>query len=74
MTDRIENKTIVINNAMIPYKFGNSDGLFNMESALSYLQKFPKGIYISIDEKIFDWRNILNNKNYIIFEKLELYK
>ena len=74
LADAVQDKTIVLTGAMIPVKFGSSDGLFNMESALSYLQKFPKGIYISIDEKIFDWRNILNNKNPIIFEKLELYK
>ena len=30
-------KTIVLTGAMIPYKFGTSDGLFNIASALAYV-------------------------------------
>ena len=30
-------KTIVLTGAMIPYKFGTSDGLFNIVSALAYV-------------------------------------
>ena len=32
---------IVLTGAMIPFKFGSSDGLFNMGSALSYVQALP---------------------------------
>ncbi|MFM1971688.1 MAG: hypothetical protein RL185_370, partial [Bacteroidota bacterium] len=32
------NKTIVLTGAMIPYKFGSSDGLFNLGSALAFTQ------------------------------------
>ena len=31
-------KTVVLTGAMIPYAFGSSDGLFNLGSALSFVQ------------------------------------
>jgi L-asparaginase len=37
----INNKTVVLTGAMIPYKFGSSDGLFNLGSALAFVQTFP---------------------------------
>ena len=37
-------KTIVLTGAMIPYKFGSSDGLFNLGSALGFVQSLTKGI------------------------------
>ena len=43
---RIEGKTIVLTGAMIPYKFGSSDGLFNLGSALAFAQTLPHGVYI----------------------------
>src|SRR5436190_19429553 len=39
-------KTIVLTGAMIPYAFGSSDGLFNLGSALSFVQLLPAGVYI----------------------------
>ena len=37
----VENKTIVLTGAMVPYKFGSSsDGLFNLGSALAFAQTF----------------------------------
>ena len=34
-------KTIVLTGAMVPYAFGSSDGLFNLGSALSFVQVLP---------------------------------
>src|SRR5262245_16782090 len=34
----ITDKTIVLTGAMVPYAFGSSDGLFNLGSALSFVQ------------------------------------
>ncbi len=45
MTDA--GKTIVLTGAMIPYAFGSSDGLFNLGSALSFVQVLPPGVYIA---------------------------
>ena len=42
------NKTIVLTGAMIPYKFGSSDGLFNLGCALAFVQSLPVGVYLSL--------------------------
>jgi len=41
LAEAIIDKTIVLSGAMIPVKFGSSDGLFNMGSALSFVQALP---------------------------------
>jgi L-asparaginase len=46
---RIEGKTIVLTGAMIPYKFGSSDGLFNLGSALAFAQTLPPGVYVAMN-------------------------
>ena len=71
LADIIVNKTIVLTSAMIPVKFGSSDELFNMGSALSFVQSLSKGIYISMNGQIFDWENVLNNNKLSFFEELE---
>ena len=38
-----QDKTIVLTGAMVPYAFGSSDGLFNLGSALSFVQVLPAG-------------------------------
>lgn len=63
-------KTIVLTGAMVPYKFGSSDGLFNMGSALAFVQTLPKGVYVVMNGKYFDWHNVRKNKASGIFEEL----
>ncbi len=53
LANRIQDKTIVLTGAMIPYKFGSSDGMFNLGSALAFVQLLPPGVYISMNGKIF---------------------
>lgn len=67
----LKNKTIILTGAMIPYKFGSSDGLFNLGSALSFAQSMPNGIYIAINGKIFNWNNVKKNKPKGQFETLK---
>ena len=57
---------------MIPIKFGSSDGLFNLGSALSFLQSLPKGIYIAMNGQIFNYENVKKNSELGVFEELEL--
>jgi L-asparaginase len=38
---QVSGKTIVLTGAMIPIKFGSSDGLFNLGSALAFAQTLP---------------------------------
>ena len=61
LADRIQDKTIVLTGAMIPYKFGSSDGMFNLGSALAFVQLLPPGIYISMNGKIFPAGQVRKN-------------
>ncbi|PCI38589.1 MAG: asparaginase [Elusimicrobia bacterium] len=63
-------KTIVLTGAMIPYKFGgSSDGLFNLGSALSFVQSLPVGVYIAMNGQIFPWDKVRKNKRLGRFER-----
>ena len=64
-------KTIVLTGAMIPYKFGSSDGLFNLGSALAFVQALPKGVYVAMNGKWFHWNNVIKNRKTGIFEELQ---
>ena len=50
---RLEGKTIVLTGAMVPYAFGSSDGLFNLGSALSFVQVLPPGVYVAMNGRHF---------------------
>ncbi len=71
LASSIKNKTIVLTGAMIPYKFGSSDGLFNLGSSLAFVQTLPQGVYISMNGKYFRWDNIRKNKQTGMFEEIE---
>ena len=63
-------KTIVITGAMIPYKFGSSDGLFNFGGALAFAQSLPYGVYIAMNGRYFDWNKVQKNKKTGVFEEI----
>ncbi len=63
-------KTIVLTGAMIPFKFGSSDGLFNLGSALGFVQSLPRGVYIAMNGKYFDYDKVKKNKTTGVFEKI----
>ncbi len=63
-------KTIVLTGAMVPYAFGSSDGLFNLGSALSFVQSLAPGVYIAMNGRCFDWDNVRKNRQLGIFEEL----
>jgi L-asparaginase len=58
----VREKTVVLTGAMIPYKFGSSDGLFNLGSALGFVQTLPYGVYIAMNGKYFPWNNVRKNR------------
>jgi L-asparaginase len=64
-------KTIVLTGAMIPYKFGSSDGLFNLGSALAFVQALPKGVYVAMNGRYFTWDNVRKNKQTGGFEEIK---
>ena len=63
-------KTIILTGAMIPYKFGSSDGLFNFGGALAFVQTLPHGVYIAMNGRYFDWDKVEKNKKTGVFEDL----
>ncbi len=67
----VPDKTIVLTGAMVPYRFGSSDGLFNLGSALAFVQTLPRGVYIAMNGKYFHWDNVRKNKNTGEFEEIE---
>ena len=66
----VAGKTIVLTGAMIPYAFGSSDGLFNLGSALSFVQVLPAGVYISMNGRSFPWDRVRKNRETGVFECL----
>lgn len=67
---RLERKTIVLTGAMVPYAFGSSDGLFNLGSALSFVQVLPPGVYIAMNGRYFPWDNCRKNRETGWFEEI----
>ena len=65
------NKTIVLTGAMIPIKFGSSDGLFNLGSALAFAQTLPCGVYVAMNGRYFNWDNVRKNRQTGVFEELK---
>ncbi|HAL55007.1 MAG TPA: asparaginase [Bacteroidetes bacterium] len=66
----IQDKTIVLTGAMVPYKFGSSDGLFNLGSALGFVQTLPPGVFIAMNGRCFHWNNVRKNKQTGEFEEI----
>jgi L-asparaginase len=61
-------KTIVLTGAMVPYAFGSSDGLFNLGSALSFVQTLTSGVYVAMNGRCFAWDKVRKNRESGVFE------
>ncbi|HJS55833.1 MAG TPA: asparaginase domain-containing protein [Chitinophagaceae bacterium] len=68
---KVKNKTVVLTGAMIPIKFGSSDGLFNLGSALAFAQSLPFGVYVAMNGRYFHWDNVRKNKETGVFEEIK---
>jgi L-asparaginase len=66
----VTGKTIVLTGAMIPYAFGSSDGLFNLGSALSFVQTLPAGVYVAMNGRHFAWNAVRKNRETGTFEAI----
>ncbi len=62
LAEKVKGKTIVLTGALIPYKFGSSDGLFNLGSALAFVQTLPVGVYVAMNGRYFNWDNVRKNR------------
>ena len=66
----VTTKTIVLTGAMVPYAFGSSDGLFNLGSALSFVQALAPGVYVAMNGRCFRWDDVRKNRDVGVFEPL----
>ena len=71
LAQKINDKTIILTGAMIPIKFGSSDGLFNLGSALAFAQTLPAGVYVAMNGRYFNWDNVKKNKQTGVFEEIQ---
>lgn len=71
LAEKVKGKTIVLTGAMIPIKFGSSDGLFNLGSALAFAQTLATGVYIAMNGRYFTWDNVRKNKQTGLFEEVK---
>ena len=53
LNDRIDNKTVILTGAFIPFSFHPSDGGFNLGYALNAAQNLDNGVYIAMNAKIY---------------------
>ena len=70
LAEKVKFKTIVLTGAMIPYKFGSSDGLFNLGSAFGFVQMCPPGVYVAMNGRCFEAGKVKKNKDSGVFEEL----
>ena len=71
LAEKVKDKTIVLTGAMIPIKFGSSDGLFNLGSALAFAQTLPAGVYIAMNGRYLHANRVRKNKETGNFEEME---
>jgi L-asparaginase len=70
IAEDVSDRTVVLTGAMIPYAFGSSDGLFNLGSAISFVQALPEGVYIAMNGRWFPWNDVRKNREKGTFEPL----
>ena len=73
LAEKKMDKTIVLTGAMIPYKFGSSDGLFNLGGAIAYAQSLSNGVYIAMNGQFFEWDKVEKNREKGVFESIKRY-
>ncbi|MDE2142899.1 MAG: asparaginase [Elusimicrobia bacterium] len=65
----LRGKTVVLTGAMRPYRFGSSDGLFNLGSALSFAQVLPPGVYVAMNGLCFPWDDVRKDRRRGVFTR-----
>ena len=66
----LKGKTVVMTGAMVPYTFGSSDGLFNLGTAMAFVQTLGEGVYVAMNGRCLPWRAVRKDKKRGIFESV----
>ena len=67
LSGRIKDKTIILTGAMIPATVEKTDALFNIGTAMAFVQTLEKGIYIAMNGRIFKAGKVAKDKKRGIF-------
>jgi L-asparaginase len=65
----LSGKTVVLTGAMRPYRFGSSDGMFNLGSALSFAQILPQGVYVAMNGRFLPWDDVRKDRRRGVFAR-----
>jgi L-asparaginase len=66
--EAVTGKTVVLTGAMVPYTFGSSDGMFNLGTALAFVQTLAPNIYVAMNGRCFAWNRVHKNRKLGVFE------
>jgi L-asparaginase len=66
--ERLTGKRVVLTGAMVPYTFGSSDGMFNLGTALAFVQTLGPGVYVAMNGRCFPWYSVRKNRAIGVFE------
>jgi L-asparaginase len=66
----VEGKTVVLTGALNPARFRDSDAVFNIGCAVGAVQSLPPGIYIAMNGKAWDPKQVRKNTRENRFEPL----
>ena len=66
----LKGKTVVLTGAMVPYTFGSSDGLFNLGTAMAFVQTLGEGVYVAMNGRCFPWDSVRKDKARGVFESV----
>jgi len=66
----LKGKTVVLTGAMVPYTFGSSDGLFNLGTAMAFVQTLGEGVYVAMNGRCFPWHSVRKDKTKGVFESV----
>jgi L-asparaginase len=56
---------------MVPYTFGSSDGMFNLGTALAFVQTVGPGVYVAMNGRCLPWDRVRKNRAIGVFEDSE---
>jgi L-asparaginase len=66
----IPGKTIVLTGALSPARFKTSDAVFNVGMAVAAVQTLGRGVYLTMNGKVFEAGNVRKNREQNCFERI----
>lgn len=74
LQEKVPGKTIVLTGALEPALFKTSDASFNIGCAIAAVQSLPPGVYITMNGRIFESKNVVKDVERSRFVTLDEFK